>query len=141
MVTSCGLVGPDIEFRWRRGFPHLSRTVLGTGSYGEVKLPGRVVDRPLPSNAEVKESVQLYIYSPTGSSWPAIGRALPLLYLTHIILSSVAIKNSESQVLSCHCCTHDSRISFTDRRKLNIIKIWINPVGQCSRRHLRILGL
>jgi len=30
----------------------------------EVKRPGRGVGHPLPSNTEVKERVQLYLYSP-----------------------------------------------------------------------------
>jgi hypothetical protein len=38
-----------------------------------VKRPGRGVDRPPPSSAEVKERVELYLYSPSGSSWPVTG--------------------------------------------------------------------
>jgi hypothetical protein len=33
---------------------------------------------PTPSNARVKERVELYLYSPSGPSWPVIGRTLPL---------------------------------------------------------------
>jgi hypothetical protein len=33
-----------------------------------VKRPGRGVDRPTPSSAEVKERVELYLYSPSGPS-------------------------------------------------------------------------
>ena len=33
---------------------------------------------PPPSSAEVKERVQLYVYSTSGPSWPVIGGALPL---------------------------------------------------------------
>ena len=32
---------------------------------------------PTPSSAEVKERVELYLYSPFGPSWPVLGRALP----------------------------------------------------------------
>jgi hypothetical protein len=40
-----------------------------------VKRPGRVVDHPLPSRAEVKErvEVELYLFSPSGPSWQDIG--------------------------------------------------------------------
>ena len=31
------------------------------------------IDHPPPSSAEVKESVELYPYSTSGPSWPAIG--------------------------------------------------------------------
>ena len=51
---------------------------MGTGSFPEVKRSGRGVDHPSPSSTEVKERVQLYLYSPSGPSWPVIGRALPL---------------------------------------------------------------
>ena len=43
-----------------------------------VKRPDRGVDHPPPSSAEVKERVELYLYSPPGTSWPLLGRTLPL---------------------------------------------------------------
>ena len=35
---------------------------MGTGSFPEVKRPGRGVDHPPPYSAEVKERVSLYLY-------------------------------------------------------------------------------
>ena len=51
-----------------------------------VRRPGRGVDHPPPSRAEVEGRVQLYLYSPSGPSWPVLGRTLPLpIYIyTHI---------------------------------------------------------
>jgi len=46
---------------------------MGTGSFPGVKRPGRGVDHPLSSRAEVKERVELYLYSIPGSSWLVIG--------------------------------------------------------------------
>jgi len=46
---------------------------MGTRSSPGVKRPGRGVDYPPPSSAEVKERVELYLYSPSGTSWPVIG--------------------------------------------------------------------
>ena len=37
---------------------------MGTGSFPEVKRPGRGADYPHPSSAKVKETVELYIYPP-----------------------------------------------------------------------------
>jgi hypothetical protein len=51
-------------------------------SFPGVKRPGRGVDHPPSSSARVKERVQLYLYSPSGPSWPVLGRALPLPF-TH----------------------------------------------------------
>jgi len=42
---------------------------MGTGSFLGVELPGRGVDHP----PEVKERVELYLYSPSGPSWPVLG--------------------------------------------------------------------
>ena len=43
-----------------------------------VKRPGRGVNHPPPSRAEVKERVELYLSSPSGPSWPVVGWPLPL---------------------------------------------------------------
>jgi len=51
-----------------------------------VRRPGRGVDHPLTSSAEVKERVELYLYSTSGPSWPVQGELYLLyllLYLTH----------------------------------------------------------
>jgi hypothetical protein len=46
---------------------------MGTGSFPGIKRPGRGVDHPPESSAEVKERVELYLYSPSGPSWPVLG--------------------------------------------------------------------
>jgi len=38
-----------------------------------VKRPGRGIDHPPPSTAEVKVRVELYLYSTYGSSWTVVG--------------------------------------------------------------------
>ena len=87
IATRYGLDGPGIESRWRARFSasvqtgpeaHPASYTMGTGSFPRVKRPGRGVDHPHPSSDEVEGRVQLYIYSPSGPSWPVLGRALPL---------------------------------------------------------------
>jgi hypothetical protein len=51
---------------------------MGTGYFQGVKRPGHGVDHPPPSCAEVKERVELYLYSSSGPSWPLLGLTLPL---------------------------------------------------------------
>jgi hypothetical protein len=60
---------------------HILNSLLYNGyriSFPGVKRPGRGVDHPPSSTARVKERVELYIYSPSGPSWPVLGRTLPL---------------------------------------------------------------
>ena len=52
---------------------HPASNTMGTGSFPGVKRPGRDADHPPPSSAEVKERVELYLYSPYGTSWPVLG--------------------------------------------------------------------
>ena len=42
-----------------------------------VKRLGRGVHHPSPSSAQVKERVELYLYSPCEFSWSVLGRTLP----------------------------------------------------------------
>ena len=64
LATGYGMDGPGIEFRWRRGFPHLSRPALGPtqppvqwvpGLSRGKERPGRDADPSSPSSAVVKE--------------------------------------------------------------------------------------
>jgi hypothetical protein len=77
--------GPGFESLWGRDFPHLPVRPWGPPSllyyryrvsFSEVELSGRGVDHTPRSNAEVKESVELYVCSPSGPSWQVIGRTL-----------------------------------------------------------------
>jgi hypothetical protein len=52
---------------------HPASCTMGTWSLPGVKRPERGVDHPLTSSAEVKERVELYLYSPSGPSWTVLG--------------------------------------------------------------------
>jgi hypothetical protein len=43
-------------------------------SFPGIKRPGRGVNHPLLFSTEVKERVELYLYSSSGPSWPALGQ-------------------------------------------------------------------
>ena len=81
-ATRNGLEGPGIERRWGRNFfasvltgsgIHSSFYTMGTESFPGVKRPGRDVDHPLPSKVEVKERLELYVYSPSRPSCLVLG--------------------------------------------------------------------
>ena len=73
IATAYGLDNPGIESLWGRDFPHLSRPavrptqppvqwVAGVSrGYGR---PGRDANLSPPSSAEVKNRIELYLYSP-----------------------------------------------------------------------------
>ena len=83
IATRYRLDGLGIESRWGGAkFSALVQTgpgahpasyTMGTGSFLGVKRLVRGIDHPPPSRAEVKERVELYLYSPSGPSWPAVG--------------------------------------------------------------------
>ena len=52
---------------------HPASSTMGTGSFPGVKRPGRGADHPSPSKCRGHERVGLYLYSPSGLSWPVIG--------------------------------------------------------------------
>ena len=91
IATSYGMDRPGIESRWDRDFPHPSRPALGPtqpliqrvpGLSQGVKRPGRRVNQPPPSSAEVKERAQLNLRSPFGPSGPLLWWTSPyLVYL------------------------------------------------------------
>ena len=77
IATRYELEGPGIESRWGAKFsssfrtgpgPHPSSYIMGTGSFSGVKRPGRGVVHPPLSIAEVKERIELYVYSNSGPS-------------------------------------------------------------------------
>ena len=81
--TFCGLDDPGIEFLWGEIFRTRSHwpsyTIGYRVSFPGIKRPGRH-DHLSPSSAEVKERVGLYLYSPSGPSWPVTGRTLPFAF-------------------------------------------------------------
>ena len=81
IATRYRLGGPGIESQWggisapiQTGpGAHPASYTMGTGSFPEVKQPGRGVDHQPSSSTKVKERVELYLFSPPGPLWPVIG--------------------------------------------------------------------
>ena len=90
ITTQYGLDGPGIESRWgdifrtRPDRPWGPPILLynwywvfpGGKAAGAWRWP------PTPSSAEVKERLELYLYSPSGHSWPLVEWTLPLPLLS-----------------------------------------------------------
>jgi len=97
IATSYGMDGPGSNSEgvevfctrpdWRRGPPSLQyngKRVFPRGKgTGVWRAPPT---HPPTSSAEVKKSLELYFYSPSGPSWPVRGWDLTLLYIYAFIL-------------------------------------------------------
>ena len=77
-----GLEASGIESRWVEIFrsrpdrPWGQPSPLYSGhqvSFPGVNRPGPGVEHPTPYRAEVKEKIELYLYYPSGPSWPLMG--------------------------------------------------------------------
>lgn len=54
--------------------------------FPEIKWPGHGINHPPQSSAEVKERALLYLYSPSGFSWPVLGGNLPFYLSTSPVI-------------------------------------------------------
>ena len=69
-----------------------------------VNLPGCAADNPPQSSVEVKERVELYLYSPSGPSRPVLRRTLLLLFF---VLKTGYLQHSlYSYMKVCLCLGH-----------------------------------
>jgi hypothetical protein len=75
-------------------------------SFLRLKRPGRGIDHPPPSSAEVKERVELYLYSLSWPSWPVIGWTVPVpfnhLWPSIDISTSVGFPKTQPSSLSVY---------------------------------------
>jgi hypothetical protein len=78
IATRLVLEGPEIECRWGaiiRTCPHRPWGPSSPVYKGywvsslDIKRLGHGVDHPPPSSAEIQEKVELYLCSPSGTSW------------------------------------------------------------------------
>ena len=144
IATRYGLDGPGIESRWGWDYPHPSIPAPGPtlrpiqwapGLFRGIKRPGRGVDHPPLSSAEVKERVELYLYPPPfGLSWPVLGWPLPLTYKNCKFLSEHKNKNQWQQhfvtvnVFALGFCWQDDHLnkaSFAPRNHPLSCSEWI----------------
>ena len=159
IATCPGMDGPEIESRWvGRDFPHPVQTgpgahpapcTMGTGSFLEVKRPGRCADHPPSPKCRGHERVGLYLYSPSGPQWPVIGRTL-YIFNPNILRSTVQYNvEKDKQVQSAvqppfhrQCVYIDTRthIQLTNNSDtlfvLPSLSIFTLPGGMLQNTHM-----
>ena len=81
-------------------------------SPGGKERPGRGVDHPPQSSAEVKERVELYLYAPSGPSWPVLEWTLTFIFsftfpatidvLTAVLMTQVFYNVTPYRLIYCY---------------------------------------
>jgi hypothetical protein len=80
---------------------HPASCTMGTGSFPGVKRPGRGADHTPRSKCRGHDRVELYLYSPSGPSWPVIGRTFTFTVLVLTVLHKrTQTENSDTEVSS-----------------------------------------
>jgi hypothetical protein len=113
IATFYGLDGPGIEPRWGGDFPHPSRPAVGPTQYLIQRVPvfpgGKAAGAwrwpSIPSSAQVKERVELYLYSPV---WAFVDCSR--VKFTFTFYQSIYPRFERVDVLIYLCCWQTSPI-------------------------------
>jgi hypothetical protein len=117
---------------------HPTSYTMVTGSFFGIKRPGRGADHLHPPNAEVEGRVQLPIYSPSGPSWPVLGRTLPLPLYIYKYIYIIAQQYSSATFASSH---FDSRMENSTRVSSVLLFHFLKYFKYRLRLRLRHLDL
>jgi hypothetical protein len=93
---------------------HAASYTMGTRSFPGVMKSWHGVNHPPPSTAKVKERVALYIYSPSGPSWPVLGWTLLYPFFWYICTCFVQDCNN-----TCYMSTKFHVIQTLDWENVN----------------------
>ena len=95
---------------------------MGTGSVSRCKVDEAWHWPPTPSSAEVKERVELYLYSPSGTLWPILVWTLP--FILHFDQYCFSPRDYFIKNYSC--------IKYTSHASIWLHKIIIDAVHLCT---------
>jgi hypothetical protein len=72
-----------------------------------VKRPRHIIKQPLPFNVEVKERVELYLYSPSGISWRVLEQHFIYLFIFLFIYVFICGIFDEATINSVHKASNE----------------------------------
>jgi hypothetical protein len=98
---------------------HPVSCTMGIESFPRVKRPGHDVDHPPPSSAEVKGRVELYLYSPSGPSWPVMGWTVPLpFFVFYRMLSNKTTTSLSKRIVRHQSLKQEHKLKVVENRML-----------------------
>ena len=106
---------------------------MGTGSFPEVKRPGRGADHPPSSKCRGQERVRLYLYSPSGPSWPVMGEPIYIyVYMQgrlqwQISLEIFTTRSIRQLIIRAVLCNYLTKISLQTLIKHKSMSSYIFP--------------
>ena len=101
------------------------------GYFPEVNWPGRRLNHSSLSSSKVKEIVELYLYSPSRSSWPVIGRTVPF-YPSIVPIFFVPYIAIPTHTGSGRSVCHDTGCAVTKKKKAS--NIYTGQIVNLTRR-------
>ena len=103
IATVYRMDGPGVQSQWERVFPHPSRPAQRPTqprvSFLGLERPGNGAEHSPPSSVEVKERVELYLFSRSETSWPVLGRKYKICCNNHYVIMYCSYT-----VLTCVVC-------------------------------------
>jgi hypothetical protein len=127
------------NFRTRPDRPWVSPSLLYSGyrvSFADVNWPGRGVNHPPSSSVEVKERVELYVFSISGHSWPILRQTFPILYLFPHQNNLCTLPTARPVPLFCQRGSRGSSVGIVTR--LRAKQMWYRSIPGRGKR-LRII--
>jgi hypothetical protein len=106
---------------------------VGTGSFPGVKRPGRGADHPPPSKCRGHERVGLYLYSPSGPSWPVIGRTFTFTFTFTILFAKVFLPSLFSRIFKFYWTSCFIAVNRTEKCNWHRAIIWNNAKGMWGK--------
>ena len=93
---------PGVESQWGQDFAHPSRLAMWPNkphifSPG-LERPGNGDNHSPPPSVQVKERVELYLYSPSEPSWPILGREFEMCCNNHYIIMHCSYRGADKSL-------------------------------------------
>ena len=121
-ATRYGLDGSGFESRRRHYFPGqyrrgpeaqpASSTMTNEVSFPEIQQPGRGDGHPPPSSADIKDPVELYLYSPSQPAWTDAGQTYLWPFTLHTDTPSTSARWQQASLVFGTCSKQSLGLMF-----------------------------